>query len=823
MATLQNSPPIRLFYSYSHIDAEYRESMETSLAMLRKEHLLQEWSDQQILPGQSISSEIRTQMNEAHILIFLLSPDFIASEECTKEWDHAKQLTATGKVLFRIPIILRVCPWQDLLGDDDVKALPNDANPIALHSSQDTAWLQVYEGIKAVVNELRRVFIPKTEFIDQIEQTDFFSNHRIKLQDTFTFLRMTIGGLKESDHQNPSTVISDVAQLLSIKYALIHGDEKMGKTALARFLFLSLLAESKPVLLLDMAKSGIRPNESFLQNLYSSQFDGDYHLWTQQPNKTLIIDNMTSTRRSLDFVLFSKGIFDRIIVIQDSDVFYSFFMDESRLAAFQELKLEPLTRSQQEQLIRKRAALFDSQRPVSDGFIDQIEDRVNSVIVSNRIVPRYPFYVLSILQTYEEYMPSQMSITSYGHCYYVLIVASLIKAGISKADKDVNTCFNFCEQLALAIYRHYVERPDESFRLSKFIVDYKERFIITDATINRLRHDDYGILNNDGSFRKEYMYYFFLGKMLSRSSEATLAVIEEMCEQIYVESNYLTLLFTIHHTNDDSLINDILSKTEMMLGEIRPATLESEETKRFGRILAALPEEVLSNRSVEETRESERDLQDNLENAEVKTQSWVAEPEDERSAIYRIFKNNKIMGQVLRNKHGSLEKVKIEKIVETIVDSGLRLVNAILKDEEEITRFARYIKSREPEWDIERIKEGLEVLSFSWTMINITLIVDSVNVPEIRVAVNSAVKRQGTPAYDLVGFFNLLDSADKLSERERRQLEVLWKKHSDQFIRHVLSIRTQHYMNTHRSKTPIEQAVCSLLQVKYVPRMLSAP
>ena len=66
---------------------------------------------------------------------------------------------------------------------------------------------------------------------------------------------------------------------------------------------------------------------------------------------------------------------------------------------------------------------------------------MNSVIISNRIVPRFPFYVLSILQTYEAYMPSNMSITSYGHCYYVLIFASLVRAGISQADDAINPTF----------------------------------------------------------------------------------------------------------------------------------------------------------------------------------------------------------------------------------------------------------------------------------------------------------------------------------------------------------------------------------------------
>ena len=797
--------------------------MEKSLAMLRKDNLLHQWSDQQILPGQSISSEVRQKMDEAQIVAFLVSPDFIASAECMKEWEHAKSLTGTGKMLFRIPIILRDCPWQDLLADDDIKALPNDGKPVRQYKSQDSAWLEVYEGIKAVVNELRRVFIPKQEFLDRIEQTYFFSRRRIKLQDSFVFLRMTSSGFRASEQTDHNTAISNPNQLLEMKYALIHGQEKIGKTALARYLFLSLLEESKPVLLLDMAQSGIRSNELFLQNLYTSQFSGDYRLWARQTDKTLIIDNMTSTRRSLDFVIFAKCIFDRIIVVQSSDVFYSFFMDESRLADFQELKIEPLTRSQQEELIRTRVAMIETERSVSDGFIDQIEAQVNSVIVSNKIVPRYPFYVLSILQTHEEYMPSQMSITSYGHCYYVLIVASLIQAGISKADKDVNTCFNFCERLAFAFYQHDILYKEKPFDLRTFIEDYRDRFFIALSTLNRLRDNSYGIINKDGTFNKEYMYYFFLGKFLSRNTEESTGVIDSMCEESYIESNYLTLLFTIHHTHNEVLINQILSKTDTTLGNFPSATLRLEETMRFGRILEGLPREILLEKSVEEAREMERDVQDDIENSQITTQAEIAEPGGEGAKIYRILKNNKIMGQVLRNNHGSLEKSKIEKIIENIVDSGLRLINVILKDEEEMARFVGYIKSKQPDWEEDDIRHGLELLAFFWTIVNLGEIVEVINVPEIRIAVESVVERNDTPAYDLVGYFNLLDSAERLSERERRQLDKLWKGHDDQFIRHILSIRTQHYMNTHRSRAQMEQAICSVIGVRYSPRMLSAP
>ena len=178
------------------------------------------------------------------------------------------------------------------------------------------------------------------------------------------------------------------------------------------------------------------------------------------------------------------------------------------------------------------------------------------------------------------------------------------------------------------------------------------------------------------------------------------------------------------------------------------------------------------------------------------------------------------MGQILRNKYGSLEKLKIKEVVEIIAESGLRLVKLGLIDKDWITGAAHYIHEKYPDYNIEEIKKFIQILSFLWTMENVEKIVGSINVPEIREVVNEVVRQKSTPAYDLIGYFNHLDSIEKLTNEAQRELETLLKKYNDFFFQRVLSIRTQHYMNTHRSDAPIEQSVCSLLNVRYSYKLL---
>ena len=820
MRAQKKSSAIRLFYSYSHKDAEYRDSMEQALASLRREGVLHEWSDHKILPGQQISSTVRKQMDSADIVVFLFSKNFISSKECMNEWDYAVHLQSRNRPLCRIPVIVKPSAWLDILGGDNIKALPKDGMPVSTYSSEDEAWQQVFEGIKEVVEELRTTFSPKEELVRDLEQTEFISESHLSLSEMFVFPRLTIVDELPSDQSDQQHVIANCNQLLDCTNVLVHGYEKTGKTALARYLFLSLVEDQQPVLLLNSSQVGNKPFAALFADTYEDQFFGEYSLWNQQSNKTLILEDMTDTPALLRLIREAGTFFDRIVVTVSSDIYYSYFRDEVRLSEFRHLKIEPLTRSQQEQLIRRRVELSEVGQPISDGYIDEIEREVNAVMVSEKLLPRYPFYVLTILQTYEAYMPSNMAVTSYGHCYYVLIVARLLRAGISKTDDAIDACFNFAEELAFATFQHVEAGQKHQLEFSDFIESYEERYVIRRSTINRLRHPQYGILDHDGRFKSDYMYYYFLGKYLATHELNTKSVISQMCDESFKEANFLTLLFIIHHTKDSRILDDVLLRTMCTLDEVPPAVLDVEETKRFGRVVLQLPQSILSEESVKEARTRERNLQEELEgtNLGMDRVAGILESDSPANFVYRLLRNNRILGQVLRNRHGSLERDRIEEIVQAISDSGLRLVNLVLRDEEEIGRMARFIHGKSPDLDMEEIKEALRFFSFLWTMLNLEQVVDAINIPVISEAVDAVVAREKTPAYDLIGYFNALDGARKLSQQERNKLQDLIRKHDEGFVQRVLSLKTQRYMNTHHSGAKIEQSVCSILNIKYVSR-----
>lgn len=815
MSKYKSRYSVHLFYSYSHKDSRYREGMEKSLSLLRRNKLLTTWSDVSIIPGQPISAKIRQEMDRANIMVFLLSHNYFDSDPCMDEWDIAKARSTTD-LLLRILVILTDCPWRDFLDDDDIKALPTDGHPVDLCDSESKAWTEIYDGIKRAVNALRNTFDPKSEFVREISKTYFVGRDPIVLRDVFVFPKLSSYTSRRPDATMTERILSNRKDLTNEKQVLIHGSELSGKTTIARYLVLSLLDESSPVLLVDLNEIGSRSIDRILTETYYRQFSGDYDLWKQQPNKTLILDNLSSAGPSIEFLAGAVEQFDTMVVTCASDVFHSFLADDERLVNFISVAILPLTHVQQEDLIRKRMLLADKSDSVTDGRIDQLETDVNSIITSRRIVPRYPFFVLSILQTYETFLPD-MQVTSYGYCYYVLIVTNLVKAGIPRTDDGIGASFNFAERLAFELQQ--TREAPGAFDFQAFVAEYRNRFIIPDAILSRLQHPEFGIISPDGRFRARYMYYYFVGLFLSRNTQAYRSLIEEMCDNVHRGRNYLTLLFIIHHTNEVWIVEEILIRIMCSFDSVRPATLSKQETVRFDEIVDDLSENILSDRDVSAERRDIRGIRDAGDGHDVgDTLEQDGDTDSFGSRCYRMLRSNGILGQVLRNKYGILERSRVEEIIETIADASLRVVNARLKDEAEIEHKARYLHRKYPKYELDDLRMVLRWLSFVWTIINIGLAVESIYHPDVRDILDKIVKRKSTPAYDLIGYISRLQGAPELTAGVKDVLKRLLDRHDDRFIRSLLSLSTQQYMNTHHSKASVEQSICSLLGLHYISR-----
>ena len=194
---------------------------------------------------------------------------------------------------------------------------------------------------------------------------------------------------------------------------------------------------------------------------------GDFETWLKTENKVAVIDNYNHNI-SPKIIEFLNANFVMTIITMDDEEYMLYFKDDPTLADFSITFIHRLTLVQQEKLIRNWLSLDinNSMENVNDLDVDNLELKVNNIITTNIIVPRYPFFVLTILQAFEGFMPTNFQITAYGHCYHTLVTAQLIKKNINY--EDIDTCFNFLKILAFDMF----ETKREGKRYSK--TDYSE-------------------------------------------------------------------------------------------------------------------------------------------------------------------------------------------------------------------------------------------------------------------------------------------------------------------------------------------------------------
>ncbi|MFL5697142.1 MAG: TIR domain-containing protein [Ktedonobacteraceae bacterium] len=151
--TAKPTKALELFYSYAHNDEKWRKKLETHLSTLQRQKFITGWHDRNISAGTEWATEIDTHLNTAHIILLLISPDFISSEYCySVEMMRAMERHKAGEAHV-IPIILRP---TDCKGTpfEQLQALPTNAKPVTRWPDRDEALLNVANGIRRAVEEL---------------------------------------------------------------------------------------------------------------------------------------------------------------------------------------------------------------------------------------------------------------------------------------------------------------------------------------------------------------------------------------------------------------------------------------------------------------------------------------------------------------------------------------------------------------------------------------------------------------------------------------------------------------------------------------------
>lgn len=149
----------RVFISYSHKDEALRDELEVHLAMLKRQGLVEVWHDRRLIAGEHLDYSVSRELDDADIVLLLLSPDFLASDYCYKI-EKARALNRHREGTARvISVVLRPCDWTHTDLGKYVLA-PKDAQPITRWPDKDEAFLDVTQAIRRAIEEIGKAGEP---------------------------------------------------------------------------------------------------------------------------------------------------------------------------------------------------------------------------------------------------------------------------------------------------------------------------------------------------------------------------------------------------------------------------------------------------------------------------------------------------------------------------------------------------------------------------------------------------------------------------------------------------------------------------------------
>jgi hypothetical protein len=400
-----------------------------------------------------------------------------------------------------------------------------------------------------------------------------------------------------------------------------------------------------------------------------------------------IIDDFHHANNKENHIKYLSKYLHCIIIVDD--IFGLNIKDETLISSFTTFRIKELKPSLRYELVKKWVSLTD--KDVGDNYknIDKNIGLIDSTLgksIGKGIMPAYPFFILSTIVTYETFaMPLDQEITSQGYCYQAFIYFYLRKQGVGNDEIDIY--INFLTELASYIYKEKQEElnPDNFTLFMESYLDTYNLPIEPDILLKNLSE----IVSEDSfknySFRYPYFYYFFVAKYLSEHMEdpKAMEVIENIINNLHVDENAYIAIFLTHHSKNIKIFNEIERIALCLFDKYKPATLTKDEIKFFDEQTHIIVNAVLPHANItpEKERAERLNIQDELEQSheDMVQREHIDEEDSVEKELRRAIKTVEVMGCIIRNRAGSLEKVRLENIFMGAMNVHLRILSYLFE------------------------------------------------------------------------------------------------------------------------------------------------
>jgi hypothetical protein len=722
---------LKLFISYSHKDETLVSKFINHIAPLKNNGLIKEWYDRKIETGDEFRNEIDNNLDNADIICLMISDSFLASKACLQEKDVALKLK-NRKGIKVIPVIISPCAWTMHAELNHLLASPTDGKPVTSFTDQNEGWLDAINWIMKACRTLAQIKNLKLtdEFNNFLNSADILkkshnNKETLNLNDIFVFPKLMSYDIEEVSRKYDAENLKH--DILSFNKLIIAGEHQAGKTTLCKIIFqIYRNLNYIPVYLEDENKYLGNPTKK-LEKAFSEQYQGANYSDFETKRIVPILDNFHSAKHQEKYIEQFNEFPKQVLIVDD--IFGLNIKNQNLIKDYNKFKIREFSPLERNDLIRKWIQIKeDAQIQINKNHLQQSVDEKTElienslgIIFGKGIMPSYPFFILSILAAQDIQKPLDSEITSQGHCYQALIYLYLRKQGVKNDQIDIYT--NFLTELAYFIYESSGNSLDnEGFQ--KFLEEYKSKFnlpisindiVQTLSKVNICNFDSF----NQFNFCYSYIYYFFVAKYLAENLEHQKETINKILSNLHKDENAYITIFIAHHTKSDYLLDELLLNAEILFEKHLPASLNTDEVSFFDKhedeiVRAILPS--FGHNSVEERKkmlvEKSRQEEARKEGDENVDKVLDQASNELVTNLRRSIRTVEVMGLIIKNRSGSLDKKRLEYIYEEGMKVHLRIIKSfidLIREEKAEQEFIDFITERINKAIEEKVEENKEL------------------------------------------------------------------------------------------------------------------
>ena len=493
---------------------------------------------------------------------------------------------------------------------------------------------------------------------------------------------------------SPSTILkTDLGPRLSGELlqspgkVLIFGEEKSGKTTLAKIIYLQAYIRGELPLYIDAEKIQAINDGSFsahLDRLIQDQYRDltpTKYFEAPREKRIAVLDNhhVVATHGKRHDLLSSalNSHFASVVSLVDSTLMSGslFAHGSDAFVEYERFELLPLDRPQ----VRRLTRLWCKG---DSGLVNEVKAdilfRAVDSVLADPIIPSYPFFVLSLLAQAESGQALRAGTSTQGYLYENMLTSSIIGAVAKEKLIDVENVIQYASALSVICY----DANDIGLETSDLQDFHRQHADKWGLAIDYRRMIDVliraSIISESGDrfeFKYKFCMYYFVGRHIAEAFEdpANANRLDELVDQLHAEHGANIVAFAAHRageSNKRDIVDKIVQSTNGIFRSRPRSTLRADLKGHFGSSRIDTPLEAKPS-----TEDEVGIGATTADKAKPKPPSKT--PDSLANEYLRGIRSLSIVGQIVRGFQGKLQADEKQRLIEAAVGLTLRTVGDI--------------------------------------------------------------------------------------------------------------------------------------------------